>query len=395
MPGALDNIKIIDTTTTIAGPLAMRILADYGADVTKVESLEGDPLRRTGPNPPPRLGAIFLQLNRNKRALAIDLKSEEGKEIMHRLLAEADVFAHNMRPDALERLGLDYEACRKINPRIIHAGVVGFDHRGPRRNAPAYDDLIQAMSGLASLLGTSTGSDPTYVPLNLADRFAGTTAAHAVLAAVVHQIRTGEGQRVEIPMYEALAEFVLGDHLWKRTFSSEPEGLGHPRSLSPHRKPYKTKDGYIAVVPYIDKQWHAIFRLIGREEFVDDQRYTSMQGRAENIGTVMKTLSDGLAQRTTAEWLRLLKEADIPCGPANNLTDLFDDAQLKAVNFFQTEQHPTEGEITVPRPAVWMSRTNPELKSPCPPLGQNTESILSELGYSGLDIEQLRARRVI
>lgn len=396
MKQALQGIKIVDLTTTIAGPLTFRTLADYGADVIKIESPDGDPTRSTGPRKVPRLGAVFIQLNRNKRSVSVNLKSSAGKEVIRRLIADADVFGHNMRPSALARLGLDYDACRTINPKIIHAGIVGYGRDGRNRDAAAYDDLIQAASGVTDLVATATQGSPGYTPLNLADRLAGLTAVHAVLAALIHRGRTGEGQSIEIPMFETVVEFLMGDHMWGATFDQSPASMGYSRALSPNRGPYQTSDGYIAVLPYINKHWHALYRLLGKDDYITDPRFATTAGRFQNMDLLLETtLQGGLRGKTTAEWTELMRAADIPCGTVNRLGDLLTDPHLQDVGLFQTYTHPTEGELTVPRPPVWMSETPPQIRTQPSLLGEDNADVLHELGFTDAEIDQMRADGVL
>jgi len=390
MTGALSGVRIIDLTSVIAGPLGMRTLADYGADVIKVEGPTGDMARYSVPSRHPQMGALHLNLNRNKRSIALDLKSKAAAEVMRRLIAKADVLAHNMRPDALKRAGLDYETCRAINPKLIHAGIIGFGHGGRYRDRPAYDDLIQATSGLASLFGRGNGGAPRYVPLNVVDRLTGVTAVHAILAALFHRERTGKGQAVEIPMFENLIEFMLGDHMTGHLFDPPLGPMGNKRALSFNRRPYPTKDGVICVIPYVDKHWQSFFEVAGlNAKYGNDPRFATPASRAQNIDEIFGLLAEALEKKTTAEWLKLLTEADIPCGPIQALEDLLDDPHLKDVGFFGHYEHPTEGGMTVPKPAVFMSETPPKVEHLAPALGADTRAVLAECGYGESEIEAL------
>src|SRR5437868_7542291 len=288
MPGALSGIRILDLTAVIAGPLGMRTLADYGADVIKVEGPTGDAVRASAPSRNPLMGPLFLNLNRNKRAIALDLKAPEATEVMRRLIAGADVLAHNMRPDALKRAGLDYDTCRAINPKLIHAGIIGFGRGGRYRDRPAYDDLVQAMSGFASLFERVGDGPPRYVPMNVVDRLTGITAVHAILAALFHRERTGQGQAVEIPMFENLIEFHLGDHMAGNLYDPPTGPMGNVRALSPNRRPYQTKDGTISMLIGIEKHWTAFLEIAGLTAIHGrDPRFATQAARAANIEAML------------------------------------------------------------------------------------------------------------
>ena len=389
MKKALEGVRIIDLTAVIAGPLGMRTLADYGADVIKVEAPGGDIIRASQPTKNPGMGVMHLQLNRNKRSIVLDLKSPQAVEVMHRLLEKADVFAHNLRPDALRRLGLDYETCRTRHPGLIHAGVIGFGHRGRNRDKPAYDDLIQGAGGLAALFG-SADSPPRYVPLNVVDRLTGGTLTHAVLAALFHRERTGEGQRIEIPMYETLVEFTLGDHLQGETYEPAVGPTINKRATSSSRRPYRSKDGMICVVPNSDKHWQEFFRVSGLDAtYGKDPRFATPPARAANINDALALVAEVIPSKTTAEWMDLLTKADIPCGPMQTYDEVLHDPHLSDAGFFKTVEHPTEGTLKMPGPAVWMSQTEPSMRLPAPRLGEHTRELLSEHGYGDVEIDAL------
>lgn len=394
MKGALTGIRVIDLTAVIAGPLGTRTLAEYGADVIKVEGPTGDLLRASSPRRNQQMGALYLSLNRNKRAISIDLKLPGAMDVMRRLIASADVLAHNMRPDALKRVGLDYEACKAINPKLIHAGVIGFGRGGRYRDRPAYDDLIQATSGFASTFSRS-GGPPRYVPMNMVDRLTGVTAVHAILAALFYRERTGQGQALEIPMFENLIEFMLGDHMSGHLFDPPIAPMGNVRALSANRRPYPTKDGAICVLPGTDKHWKSLFEVCGLEaKYGNDPRFSSAAARAQHIEDALELLAKTLETKTTAEWLDLLTKADIPNGPVVALEELYDDPHLQDVEFFGSHDHPTEGKMKIPRPAVWMSETPPQVGNLAPPLGADTRAVLADVGYAASEIDALIESRI-
>lgn len=391
MNGALTGVRVIDLTAVIAGPLGTRTLAEYGADVIKVEGPTGDLLRASSPRLHPQMGALYLSLNRNKRVIVLDLKQPKAMDAMRRLIASADVLAHNMRPGALKRAGLDYDACRAINPKLIHAGIIGFGRGGRYRDRPAYDDLIQATSGFASLFSRS-GGPPRYVPMNMVDRLTGVTAVHAILAALFYRERTGQGQALEIPMFENLIEFMLGDHMSGHLFDPPFAPMGNVRALSPNRRPYPTKDGAICVLPGTDNHWKSFFEVADLQaQYGSDPRFSTAAARAHNIEDALELLAKTLETKTTAEWLELLTKGDIPCGPVVALEELYDDPHLQDVEFFGQYDHPTEGKMKIPRPAVWMSETPPKVGNLAPPLGADTRAVLADCGYSASEIEALLA----
>ena len=395
MNGALKGVRILDLTAVIAGPLGTRTLAEYGADVIKVEGPGGDLVRASSPRRNQQMGALFLNLNRNKRVISLDLKSPAAMDVMRRLIASADVLAHNMRPDALKRAGLDYEACKAINPKLIHAGIIGFGRGGRYRDRPAYDDLIQATSGFASL-SSRNGGAPTYVPMNMVDRLTGVTAVHAILAALFYRERTGHGQAVEIPMFENLIEFMLGDHMSGHLFDPPVAPMGNVRALSANRRPYPTSDGALCVLPGTDKHWKSLFEVSGlAAKYGDDPRFNSAAARAHHIEEELDLLANTLTTKTTAEWLELLTKADIPCGPVVALEELYDDPHLQDVEFFGSYDHPSEGKMKIPRPAVWMSETPPKVGNLAPPLGADTRAVLADCGYSTSEIDALLEKGVV
>ncbi|HET9904565.1 MAG TPA: CoA transferase [Xanthobacteraceae bacterium] len=389
-PGPLAGIRVIDMTTVIMGPYATAILADYGADVIKVEPPSGDIMRYGGFMKNPGMGAVFLQLNRNKRSIVLDVKQEAGRAALLRLCARADVFIHNVRPAAMRRARLGEEDVRSANPRLVYVSLVGYGQNGPNAALPAYDDLIQGRVGFPHLIAKNGGGEPRYVPATLCDHIVGLNAVHTVLAALIHRDRTGTGQSVELPMLETMAQFVLTDHMGGRTFDPPIGSPGYIRMLAPDRRPYKTKDGYLCVLVYTDKQWQSFYKAIGREQdFYADPRLASPAVRARHFVEIYARVAEILATRTTAEWIALLEAHDIPCGPLNDLDDLIDDPHLASVEFIRTVEHPTEGPLRLAGiPSRW-SATQPELTRHPPNLGEHSEEILREFGFSDREVEAL------
>ncbi|WP_323011803.1 CoA transferase [Castellaniella sp.] len=354
--GPLHGMTVLDLSTVIAGPYAAQILGDMGATVIKIESPGGDIMRGPGPSRSPGMGAAFLNCNRNKQSVTLDLKNGRDRDRLLDLAANAQVLLHNMRPGAIARLGLAFEDLAPCNPRLIYCAIVGYGQDGPYCDRPAYDDIIQAACGWAELEGRTQG-EPRYASTIVADKISALYAVSAINAALLHRERTGEGQYVEVPMYETLASFLLVEHLAGKTFQPALGHTGYSRLLSRHRRPYRTLDGYISVMPYTGKQWKAFFELAGRGEWAADARLLSTQARAAMIDDLYGRLADILVQRATGEWMRLLAPEDIPCSPVNSLEELLDDDHMRAVGFFMRLKHPTEGDIVVTRPPIRFSKT--------------------------------------
>ena len=386
--GPLAGVKVIDLTSVMMGPYATMILGDYGADVIKVESPDGDVMRHAAPMRNPRMGAMYLQGNRNKRSIVLDLKKPRGREALLRLSATADVFIHNVRPAAMRRLKLSADDLLAHNPRLVYVGLHGFGEDGPYAGRPAYDDLIQGLTALPALVGNITG-EPRYSPATIADRIVGLNATHAILAGQLHRDRTGEGQAIAVPMFETMAQFVLGDHMAGRSFEPPIGPPGYSRLLAPDRRPYRTRDGYICALVYTDKHWDSFFQAIGWSDEQRDPRFKDMAARTRNYDFVYKWFADLLVTRTTTEWMQLLEEADIPCGPMHDLDSLIDDPHLAAVGLFQKIDHPTEGTLHVAGPAATWSRTPSSIRSAPPRLGEHGDEILRDAGFSDADIDSL------
>ncbi|HEY0182723.1 MAG TPA: CoA transferase [Rhodopila sp.] len=386
--GPLAGIRVIDITTVVLGPFCSQTLGDMGADVIKVETTQGDSTRLIGPSRTPGMGAYFANLNRNKRSLALDLKKPAAREALLRLVETADVFVHNMRIGAAQRLGLDYETLSARNPRLIYACASGFRKGSSLQEFPAYDDLIQGVSGVASLNAGPDGA-PRYFPTVMVDKLTGAQLASMIGMALFHRERTGQGQEIHLPMMETILSFMLVEHLWHGTLGEPEKGLGYPRMLTPHRRPYATKDGYISVIAHSDAQWGKLFEAMGVPELIEDPRFNSVAARSRNIDAVYATLTDGMRRRTTEEWLAELQPADIPCGKANSLDDLFADPYLSETGYFGHYAHPVEGEVVVPAIPARFSKSPPNVHRPWPTLGEHTQEVLVEAGYSASDIEDI------
>ncbi len=388
--GPLDGIRVIDLTTVVLGPYATQMLGDLGADVIKIEAPDGDACRWIGPRRNEGMGSYFAMLNRNKRSVVLDLKRPAAREALLRLVDGADVFVHNMRIGAAERLGLGYAALAARNPRLVYACASGFRKGSSKQEHPAFDDLIQAMSGLASLNAGADGA-PRYVPSVVIDKLTGQMLASMIGMALFHRERTGQGQEVHVPMLETALSFLLVEHLWGAVINQPELGLGYPRMLTPHRRPYATQDGFIGVIAVSDAHWRRLFEAMGRAALIEDPRFATIAARSDNVDALYGVLADGMRERTTAEWLEMLGALDIPCGPANSLTDLLADDYLAETEFFQHMRHPTDGDVTITAFPARFSQSPSAVRRLWPALGEHTQEVLRE---AGCDDAEVRARHV-
>ena len=376
------------------GPYATQILADLGADVIKVEPPEGDILRDVGPMRNPGMGHIYLHVNRNKRSVVLDLKQPAGRDAALRLAEKSDVLVFNVRPQAMARLGLSYEDVKKVNPKIIYAAAVGYGEGGPYSGKSAYDDLIQGAAAVPALTQMSGADLPRYAPVTLADRSVGLNVAIAINAALYYREKTGRGQSFEVPMFESLVQFVMGDHLGGLTFDPPIGEAGYKRLIAKHRRPYATNDGYVCVLIYNDKQWQSFFDLIGKPELKDDPRFRNHTDRGTNISEVYAYVADVMQTRSTADWLQALDAADIPVMPMHTPSSLVTDPHLEASGFFQLVDHPTEGKLRMMKPTLSWSEGPLTIRNLPPSLGQHSAEILREAGYSNEDITEMVKNQV-
>lgn len=396
MSGPLEGVRVLDLTSVVMGPYATQWLGDFGADVVKIEPPDGDVMRLSGPMRSERMGHFYLTSNRNKRSVVIDLKAPAGREVMLELVKGADVLVYNVRPRAMQRLGLGYEALRAVNSGLIYVGGIGFSQRGRYAARPAYDDLVQGMSGLPWLTLQAGTDEPRYAPLVLADRMVGLQLALVVTSALYHRARTGEGQKVDVPMFEGMASVVLGEHLAGELFDPPIGEFGYSRSLTRGRRPYRTKDGYLCTLIYNDKQWRSFLEVIGRASMMEeDARFASQGARLANIDAVYGFLGEMLATRTTDEWLRTFERADLPAARMYSIEDLKNDPHLRETGFLSEMVHPSEGSITsIANPTEW-SRTPPAMRRHAPRLGEHTVDVLRESGFDDATIEDLVRRGVV
>jgi crotonobetainyl-CoA:carnitine CoA-transferase CaiB-like acyl-CoA transferase len=388
MPGTLNGIRIVDLTTVILGPWAAQTLGDMGADVIKIETPTGDTTRHTGPKKNPGMGSLFMSTNRNKRSVVLDLKTQEGRDALLKIVDTADVFMHNMRPKVAAKLELNYERFTANNPNLIFCAAYGFRADGPRADNPAYDDIIQAASGIASLQAVIS-DQPRFVPTIVADKTTSYNVVSAILAALLCREREGNGQSIEVPMFESLVDNVMIEHLYGAAFEPPAGKMGYARLLNTGRRPYATKDGFLAVLPYSDENWRRMFELAGRDELKDDPRFTSQAARVDNSQEAYDLLGEMMAERTTAEWRRDLDAADIPVTSVNSLEDLLEDEQLVASGFWRMEEHPTEGTVRMTDPPIRFTNNPSSFRRMQPHLGQHSREILAEAGYSDSEISAL------
>ncbi|QYU68936.1 CoA transferase [Leptolyngbya sp. 15MV] len=383
------GIRVVDLTTVIFGPYATQVLADYGADVIKVETPDGDTTRHTGPAAEPGMASLYLGANRNKRSLVLDLRDERARDALLRLVAGADVFVHNIRPQKLAALGLDRQRLMDANPRLIYVGLHGFGEQGPYSGKPAYDDIIQALSGAADM-SRRQGGAPRYVPTVLADKTAGQMAAHAVLAALFQRERTGRGQYVEVPMFEAMTQFLLVEHMNAHHFAQADtaavdEDFGYRRTMAQWRKPYPTRDGHVCFLPYSDRNWRDFFAIMGLGQHARDPRFATIGERSRNIEALYRLLEELLAGETTAHWLELGERLGIACAPVNRMGDLEADPHLAAVGFFGTLPSGADWTMRYARNPVRLADSHVAPAMP-PRLGEHSEEILREIGLTPADL---------
>ncbi|NBS73373.1 MAG: CoA transferase [Betaproteobacteria bacterium] len=387
LPRPLEGIRVLEIASMIFGPLAGQYLGDMGADVIKLEPPEGDLTRSIGPRRSPRMGSFFLTSNRNKRSIVVDLKMTEGKEILQSLASKTDVLLHSMRTPAANRLGLDYASLSQQHQRLIYCHVAGYGDDGLYAGRPAYDDIIQAASGLATLQTVIAGQ-PRFIPTIIADKISGLHAAYAIMAALMQRSQTGLGQHVDVSMFETMAAFNMMEHQWGHAFEPPIGPMGYEPVSTAARRPYKTLDGFLALLPYNDLHWNRFFELAGESQIMQDPRFATFAARQKNVQLVWNEIEKQIARKTNAQWLELLTPEDIPFSVVNSLEDLVNDPHLKSVDFWQIHQHPSEGSLRMARVPIQMSGARTDFKRLQPLLGEHSKEILQELGFDDSRISQ-------
>lgn len=385
----LPGLRVLELTSIIYGPLIGQMLGDFGADVIKVEGPEGELARSIQPRGPQGDSAVFVCNNRNKRSIALDLKAEAGREVFARLLRWAEVFVHNMRPAALDRLGFGFAAAAAINPDIIYCAAVGFGSGGRYAGRPAFDDVIQAAGGIAAL-PSYRGEDPAYVPGGVADKVAALTATYGVMAAIAARGRGRTGPiEVEAAMFESVAAFVLNEHLAAAAFGGPPQAAGYHRMFTPDRRPYRTRDGWIAALPYTGQQWRRLLEFTARHDVLEAPWFADPGERSAHVAELYAALAEEVAQRSTEEWLRVLHDLDIPHARVSRLEDLLTDPHLEDVDFFAPNG---SGLARSARQPVTFPGLPTQPDRPAPPLGADAKAIAEMLGYDAAEIAALRDR---
>jgi crotonobetainyl-CoA:carnitine CoA-transferase CaiB-like acyl-CoA transferase len=388
MAGPLAGVKILELTAVVLGPWACQILADMGAEVIKVEPPYGDSNRSLGASRNPGMAALYLTCNRNKRSLVLDLKNSGAREAVMKIAKDVDVVIHNNRPQVMTKLGLEYNDFKAVNEKIIYCGTYGYGKDGPYGEKGALDDSIQSISGIAWLTNMVLG-EPRYLPTVICDKTTALNVVYAVIAALYSREKTGEGQEIEVPMFESMVYYNMAEHLWGQTFEPAIGTAGYKRLMSYHRKPYKTKDGYIAILPYLDAHWHKFCKLADREDLLDDARFATLADRVANIDDTYEETAKTMVHRTTQEWLDMFGETSVPTNAVNTLDGVIDDPHLKEVGFWQELDHPTEGKLRMTRFPVSFSGTPAENRRHQPRLGEHSTEILLEAGVSQEEIDAM------
>ena len=388
MSGPLKGLKIIELTSVVLGPWAAQILADMGAEVIKVEAPFGDSNRQLGASRNPNMAALYLSNNRNKRSLVLDLKQASARDALLKIIKDCDVFLHNNRPQVMTKLKLEYNDIKSVNGNIIYCGTYGYSKDGPYGEKGALDDSIQAASGIAALNELVLG-EPRYLPTVVADKTTAITVVYSILAALFHRERTGSGQEVEVPMFETMVSFVMAEHLWGEVFEPPLDKAGYTRLMSHHRKPYKTKDGYIAVLPYMNNHWKTFCEKAERQDLIEDDRFKNLSSRVENIDDTYSETGKILSTKTTQEWLDIFADTKVPVIVVNSLDDLFTDPHLEAVGFWQDFDHPTEGKLKMPGFPAKFSKTPATIRKHAPNFGEHSLEILAEAGIDEETIKQM------
>lgn len=385
----LAGIRVVDASAVVMGPYASQWLADFGAEVIKIEPPQGDSTRHTGPSLEDGMSAIFLGVNRSKKSVVIDLKHPEGQVTLQKLIATSDVFMHSMRPQKLGAVGLDPQRLREAHPKLVYAGLHGFNENGPYGGKPAYDDIIQGMSGNAALMAQQTGV-ARYFPTIAADKTSGLVAAMAIMAALLQRSATGHGAVVEIPMFETMVAFNLVEHCYGEHFDPPLSAPGYPRVLADWRRPYRTADGHVCMMPYTDAHWERFFKAVDALDLASDVRFRGIAARTQHIEALYEITGRFVTAQSTAYWLALCERLEIPAARMNQLVDLKDDPHLQATGFFSRVEDSAMGTLRFPGVPVLFDGVRPPVATP-PRLGADTESVLQDAGISRQRIADLIA----
>ena len=388
MSGPLSGLKVLELTSVVLGPWAAQTMADMGADVIKIEAPFGDSNSQLGASKNPGMAALYLSNNRNKRSLVLDLKQESARDALLAIVKDCDVFLHNNRPQVMTKLRLEYEDIKSVNENIIYCGTYGYSKDGPYGEKGALDDSIQAVSGVAALNELVLG-EPRYLPTVVADKTTAITVVYSILAALFHRERSGVGQEIEVPMFETMVSFVMAEHIWGEVFEPKLGEAGYTRLMSHHRKPYKTKDGYIAVLPYMNNHWKTFCEKAEREDLIEDERFKDLSSRVKNIDDTYSETGKILATKTTQEWLDIFAGTKVPVIVVNSLEDLFHDPHLEAVDFWKSFDHPTEGQLKMPGFPSKFSKTPASIRKHAPKLGEHSKEILAEAGIDEETINKM------
>ncbi len=392
----LAGIRVIEVGSVVLAPYAAQLMADMGASVIKIESFKGDSTRSLGHAEHAGMAALFLNCNRGKRSVCMDLRQGAAIQAVKRMISQTDVFLHNMRFDSAQRLGIGYDSLRAVNENLIYCATYGYGAAGRGAKRPAYDDIIQAGSGIAALKARVDGV-PTYAPTIIADKTTALFVALGIMGAVMERMRNGKGRQLEVPMLETMTHFVSIEHLNGLTWQEPKASSGYTRLLTSYRRPHRTSDGYLAVMPHSESQWRKFFTVVGRPDVLTDPRFADPAGRSRNIEALYLVVSETLPTRTTAQWVELFTRHDVPFGPVNTLEDLVADEHLDDVGFWHTAQHPTEGLLRVPSFPVRDGGPHGDATpaGPAPTLGQHTQEVLMENGYSAQEVQTLADQGVV
>lgn len=384
-PLPLSGLKVLDLTSVIYGPYATQILGDFGADIIKIEPPEGDMTREIGPRQNPKMSALYLSSNRNKRSIVLNLKKDEARQALWCLIDTADVLVHNMRPQKMDQLGFGPDAVFERKENIVYGALLGYHQDGPYGGMPAYDDVIQGQSGLAGTFIARDG-EPVLMPTIVADKTAALQASNGLLAAIIRRMASGKGVLVETSMFEGLVGYTLLEHQHGTIFNPPLSGTGYPRMLSRDRRPHRTADGFICMLAYSDRHWQRFWQITNQSQLANDQRFTNLTQRSENIDALYKFVGEALALRTTEAWLEVLQHAEIPAAPVNRLEDLRDDAHLNAVGFYRPFEHPSEGQLEIPDTPYRLDGAPLPVHRHQPGLGEHTREVLRSAGLDEAEI---------